>query len=290
MRDMSITTSDAAQPAPATSMPAGVGIGWRPEIADVLAAQPGLTWVEVVAESVMHGMPPALRELRERGVTVVPHGVKLGLGDAEGLDADRVAHFVGTAAITGAPLVSEHISFVRAGGVEVGHLTPLPRTRAAVDVMVRNVRSVQAELDVPLVLECVAALFTYPEDEMSEAQFVTEIIERTDALLLLDIANVYANARNHGGNALETPLAMPLERLAYMHVAGGVENDGIYHDTHAAAVNPEVLHLISELSRRTTFPAAMLERDGDYPPAEELLTELDAIADAAGMPRVTAAQ
>lgn len=58
-----------------------------------------------------------------------------------------VAHFVGTAAITGAPLVSEHISFVRAGGVEVGHLTPLPRTRAAVDVMVRNVRSVQAELD-----------------------------------------------------------------------------------------------------------------------------------------------
>lgn len=70
-------------------MPAGVGIGWRPEIADVLAAQPGLTWVEVVAESVMHGMPPALRQLRERGVTVVPHGVKLGLGDAEGLDADR---------------------------------------------------------------------------------------------------------------------------------------------------------------------------------------------------------
>ncbi len=290
MRDMSITTSDATRPAPATSMPAGVGIGWRPEIADVLAAQPGLTWVEVVAESVMHGMPPALRELRERGVTVVPHGVKLGLGDAEGLDADRVAHFVGTAAITGAPLISEHISFVRAGGFEVGHLTPLPRTRAAVDVMVRNVRSVQAELDVPLALERVAALFTYPEDEMSEAQFVTEIIERTDALLLLDIANVYANARNHGGNPLETALAMPLERLAYMHVAGGVENDGIYHDTHAAAVNPEVLHLISELSRHTRFPAAMLERDGDYPPAEELLTELDAIADAAGMPRVTAAQ
>ena len=57
-------------------------------IADVLAAQPGLTWVEVVAESVMHGMPPALRQLRERGVTVVPHGVKLGLGDAEGLDVE----------------------------------------------------------------------------------------------------------------------------------------------------------------------------------------------------------
>lgn len=74
MRDMSITTSDAARPAPATSMPAGVGIGWRLEIAGLLAAQPGLTWVEVVAESVMHGMPPTLRELRERGVTVVRTG------------------------------------------------------------------------------------------------------------------------------------------------------------------------------------------------------------------------
>ena len=122
---------------------------------------------------------------------------------------------------------------------------------------------------------------------MSEAQFVTEIVERTGVMLLLDIANVYANASNHGGDPLATAFAMPLERLAYMHVAGGVENDGIYHDTHAAAVNPEVLQLISELSERVTLPAAMLERGGDYPPAEELIEELDAIADVARMPRIT---
>lgn len=285
-----MTTSPDVSSLRRAPMPRGVGIGWRQEIAAVLDEQPGLRWVEVVAEGVMHGMPPALAQLRERGVTVVPHGVKLGLGDAEGLDADRVEHFARTAQITGAPLVSEHIAFVRSGGVEVGHLTPLPRTRDAVDTMVRNVRSVQAELDVPLALECVAALFTYPEDEMSEARFVTEIIERTGALLLLDIANVYANARNHGGDPLTTALAMPLDRLAYMHVAGGVETGGMYHDTHAAPVNPDVLQLISDLSERVTLPAAMLERDGDYPPAGELLDELDAIADAARMPRVTTAR
>lgn len=269
-----------------TAMPTGVGIGWRQEISSLIDTLPELRWVEVVAEGVMHGMPPALRALRDDGVSVIPHGVRLGLGDAEGVDDDRVRHFAESARVTGAPLVSEHIAFVRSGGVEAGHLLPLPRTREAVDVMVTNVKRVQAELDVPLALEPIAAVFTWPDDELSEAQFVTEIIERTDAMLLLDIANVYANARNHGWDALDEARRMPLERLAYIHVAGGVESEGIYHDTHAHRVNPQVLELIRELSAHATIPAAMLERDGNYPPSTELLGELDAIADAAGMPRV----
>lgn len=283
-RVLVMTTTPATTRLP---MPSGVGIGWRQEIAPLLAGMPDLRWVEVVAEGVMHGMPPALRRLRDDGVTVIPHGVRLGLGDAEGLDEHRIAHFADAARITGAPLVSEHIAFVRSGGVEAGHLLPLPRTREAVDVMVANVKRVQAELDVPIALEPIAAVFTWPEDELTEAQFVTEIVERTDAMLLLDIANVYANARNHGWDALEQARAMPLERLAYMHVAGGAENEGIYHDTHAHRVEPEVLALIAELSTHTQLPAAMLERDGNYPPASELLGELDAIADAARMPRVS---
>lgn len=270
-----------------SALPSGVGIGWRAEIAPTVARLPDLRWVEVVAEGVMHGMPPELRSLRENGVSVIPHGVRLGLGDAEGLDDGRVAHFAGAARVTGAPLVSEHIAFVRAGGVEAGHLLPLPRTREAVDVMVTNVKRVQAELDVPLALEPIAAVFTWPEDELSEAQFVTEIIERTDAMLLLDIANVYANARNHGWDALEEARRMPLDRLVYMHVAGGSWNEGIYHDTHAHRVEADVLHLIAELATYSTIPAAMLERDGNYPPEGELLGELDAIADATRMPRVT---
>ncbi len=49
--------------------------------------------------------------------------------------------------------MSEHVAFVRAGGREAGHLLPLPRSRAALDVLTSHVRSVQAELDVPLALE-----------------------------------------------------------------------------------------------------------------------------------------
>ncbi len=269
--------------------PCGVGIGWRPEIAGVVAGLPGLGFAEVVAESVHgHGpLPDGLAGLRERGVPVVPHGVRLSLGGAEAVDADRVTRFAAVAERLGAPLASEHIAFVRAGGVEAGHLLPLPRTREAVAATTANVRRVQAELSVPLALEPIAALFDWPDDELTEAQFVTEILDATGALLLLDVANVYANARNRGADPVALLDELPLDRVAYVHVAGGAEHDGVYHDTHTDAVGPAVLDLLAELCARHRPPAVMLERDGRYPPAGQLRAELDAIAAAAGHPAVT---
>jgi hypothetical protein len=267
----------------------GVGIGWRPEIAGFVAALPGLRFAEVVAESVhAHGdLPVGLGELLDRGVTVVPHGVKLSLGGAEPVEPARVEHLAAVAERLGAPLVSEHIAFVRAGGVEAGHLLPIPRSREAVDAVVANVKRTQASLGVPLALEPIAALFDWPDDELDEASFLTEILDRTGALLLLDIANVYANALNRGTDPVALLDRLPLERIAYVHVAGGAEHDGVYHDTHTDAVPRPVLDLVGELCARHRPPALMLERDGEYPPASSLREELDAIAKAAGYPAVT---
>jgi uncharacterized protein (UPF0276 family) len=216
--------------------------------------------------------------------------VKLSLGGAEPVDDARAAHLAECAAALNAPLVSEHIAFVRAGGMEAGHLLPVPRTRESVDAIVANVRRTQAALGgVPLALEPIAALFDWPDPELTEAEFLTEILDRTGCGLLLDIANVYANARNRG--LVEEPAALldelPLERIAYVHVAGGMEHDGFYHDTHTDAIPPEVLDLVKELCARTTPPALMLERDGNYPPASALTRELDAIAAAAGWTPIT---
>lgn len=269
----------------------GVGIGWRPEIAGFVADLPGLRFTEVIAESLPGPggqMPDGLEELRARHVTVVPHGVRLSLGGAEAVDPRRVAHLAHCAQMLGAPLVSEHIAYVRAGGMEAGHLLPVPRSRDAVEAMVENVRRTQSALPVPLALEPIAALFDWPDPELTEAQFLTEILNRTGAWLLLDVANVYANARNRGEDPVALLDQLPLERVAYVHIAGGGEHDGLYHDTHTDAVPAEVLGLVTELCARCRPPALMLERDGAYPPASELRAELDAIADAAGVDRITA--
>ena len=272
---------------------AGVGIGWRPELAGFVARHQGLGFAEVVAEGIHPGqpLPAGLGDLLERGVPVVPHGVRLSLGSAGEPDPARVQHLAGLAERLGAPLVSEHVAFVRGGGLEAGHLLPVPRTREALAVLVANVRLAQAGLGVPLALEHVAALLEWPASELDEAAFLTELLERTDALLLLDVANLYANARNHGGDPLAFLDALPLERIAYVHVAGGVERDGLYHDTHAHPTPPAVLELVTELCSRFTTrrdpPGVMLERDDAYPPEAELAAELDAIAAAtrAGAPR-----
>jgi uncharacterized protein (UPF0276 family) len=232
-------------------------------------------------------------ELRGRGVAVVPHGVRLSLGGVEPLDPARVTHLAACAAALDAPLVSEHVAFVRAGGREAGHLLPLPRSRAALDVLTAHVRTVQAELDVPLALEPIASLFDWPEDEYTEGEFLTALLERTGAMLLLDVANVYANAVNRGTDPEALLDAIPLERVAYVHVAGGAEHaadPGVYHDTHTDPVPPEVLALLRRLCERLDVsPAVMLERDGRYPPAATLRAELDAIAAAAALPPATVA-
>ncbi|WP_199487396.1 DUF692 domain-containing protein [Actinomadura spongiicola] len=266
----------------------GVGVGWRPEIAGFVEALPKLRFTEVIAESVHPERPaPDLAALRDRGVTIVPHGVKLSLGGAEPVAADRVAHLAACAEVLKAPLVSEHVAFVRAGGIEAGHLLPVPRTRAALDVLTANIRRTRSELPVPLAVEPIAMLFDWPDDEYTEADFLTELLDRTGALLLLDVANVYANARNRGEDPLALLDRLPLDRVAYCHVAGGSEAGGRYHDTHAAAVPAGVLDLVAEMCARQRPPGFLLERDGHYPPVDELRAELDAIAAASGFPAVT---
>jgi uncharacterized protein (UPF0276 family) len=261
----------------------GLGIGWRSELALPIDRHKGLGFIEILAEDLdPWGLVPApVEQLRRRGLAVIPHGVSLSLGGGEPPDPARLEGLARLATRLGAPLVSEHLSFVRADGLESGHLLPLPRTREALDVVVANVRAAKAALPVPLALENIACLFEWPHGDMDEAAFLTEVLEQTDTLLLLDIENVYANARNHGWDPLAFLDRIPLDRIAYVHVAGGVERKGLYHDTHTYPVPAPVLDLLTELCARTEVPGVMLERDGHFPKPAELYAELDAIAAAA---------
>jgi uncharacterized protein (UPF0276 family) len=256
----------------------GVGIGWRAELDLTIPRLPGVDWVEVVAENVDPGAVPAtLAALRAQEMPVVPHGVSLSLGGTEPLDQARLSHLGAVAEAFGSPLVSEHVAFCRAGGMESGHLLPLPRTRAALDVLAGNVAAAQAELPVPLALENIAALIRWPEDEMSEAQFLAELVDRTGVLLLLDVANLHTAQVNFGADPRRTLDELPLEKIAYAHVAGGVLRDGLWHDTHAHPVSAEILDVLAALADRIDVPGVLLERDDAYPSDAELAAELGAI-------------
>jgi uncharacterized protein (UPF0276 family) len=256
----------------------GVGIGWRSEIDLTVERLPGVDFVEVVAENLHIGhLPESVTLLLERGIPVLPHAVSLSLGGADPVDLHRVEHLGAVAEAVGAPMVSDHVCFVRAGGLDSGHLMPLPRTREALDVLVANVRLAQSIVDVPFALENIAAVLDWPDHELTEEQFLTELTERTDCRLIIDVANLYANARNIGTDPQRFLDEIPLERLAYVHVAGGEQHGDIYHDTHAHAVLPEVLEVLDELCSRVAPPGVLLERDDNYPSDTEIASELAAI-------------
>ncbi|WP_405929569.1 DUF692 family protein [Streptomyces griseus] len=266
-------------------MKLGIGIGWRPEIADEVEALAGIDWVEAVAENLCADhLPDSLVRLRERGVTVVPHGVALGLGGADRPDPGRLAALAARAELLGTPLVTEHIAFVRAGGpltasprLEAGHLLPVARTWDALDVLCENVRIAQDSLPVPLALENIAALISWPGEELTEGQFLAELVERTGVRLLIDVANLHTNHVNLGQDPAKALDELPVEAIAYVHVAGGVEKNGVWHDTHAHPVSEPVLDVLAELRSRVDPPGVLLERDDAFPPGAELAGELDAI-------------
>lgn len=129
----------------------------------------------------------------------------------------------------------------------------------------------------PLALENIAALISWPGEELTEGQFLAELVERTGVRLLIDVANLHTNHVNLGEDPATALDELPVEAIAYVHVAGGVEKDGVWHDTHAHPVTGPVLDVLAELRSRVDPPGVLLERDDDFPPTAELAGELDMI-------------
>lgn len=256
-----------------------LGIGWRPEIALAIERRTDLEFVEVLFENLHDGIiPSALGRLRERGIEVIPHAISMSLGGAERPNIKRLQRFNSLAEALDAPFVSEHIAFVRADGKESGHLLPVPRTKNALKVVIENILIAREHLTVPLVLENIATLCDWKNSEMDEAEFISEIINATGCALLLDVANLYANSVNHGFDSVDFIKRLPLEKIAYVHTAGGLVRDGIYHDTHAHPVSTGVHDVLKFLMTVATPPRVMLERDDNFPDEPTLNSELNTIA------------
>ena len=221
--------------------------------------------------------PGGLRELILIGqaVPVLLHGIGLSLGSTEGLDPRRLEHLSKVVEAVRPPWFSEHIAFTRAGGVEIGHLAPLPFNRRSVDTVAANVEELRRAIPgVSVLLENIAYTLDLPGSDMTEAEFVRAVIETTDAGLLLDLENVHANSLNHGYDPVEHLESLPLDRVVEVHLAGGIVRDGEYVDSHTRPVPEESWTLLEWLAPRTDVRAVILERDDDLPPFGDLLAEV----------------
>jgi uncharacterized protein (UPF0276 family) len=261
-----------------------VGIGWRPEIAAALARRRDeIDLVEVIAENFMDRRGSAALRALSAEVPVVLHGVSLGLASAHPVDERRLARLARLVEASRLPVWSEHLAFVRAGGCEIGHLAAPPRTAATIEGTLRNLARARVLVGTAPVLENIATLVVPPASTMDECAWVSAIAARTDAALLLDLHNLYANAVNFGADPRAMLHAMPLVRVRMVHLSGGVwigghagERERLLDD-HLHDVPQTVYDLLAELAAHVTGPLdVIIERDGRYPPIDDLLAQVRA--------------
>ncbi|HEY8137566.1 MAG TPA: DUF692 family multinuclear iron-containing protein [Methylocystis sp.] len=256
----------------------GSGLGYRPQFrAELFENRARIDFLEIIADHYFDASPEKLAELDLLAAhfPLVPHGLDLSLGGAEGLDAGYVEKLATLIERINPPWFSEHLCFTRGGGVSIGHLAALPHTFAAIDAVARNVDMLRKRIKVPLLLENVTIVVAVPGAQMDEAQFLSRVLERTGCGWLCDVANLCANAVNHGVDIDTGFERWPWDRVVQVHYAGGRWRDGALVDSHDRATAREVWALFERIAARAPVKGAVLERDENLPPFEELLAEVD---------------
>lgn len=255
----------------------GFGLGLRtPHFQHVLKARPAVDWFEVVSENFMvaGGKPRHyLRAIREH-YPMVMHGVSLSIGSTDALDWAYLRALKALAREIEPAWISDHLCWTGAHGFNSHDLLPLPYTEETVRHLCERIAQVQDFLGRRLLLENVSSYLSYRGAEMREWEFVAEVAGRADCLLLLDVNNVYVNARNHGFDARAYLDAMPPERIWQIHIAGHTDNGDHLIDTHDHEVCDAVWSLYRDALERLGPVSTMIERDDHIPPFADLEAEL----------------
>jgi len=257
----------------------GFGLGLRVDHYEaILAGNPRVDWFEALSENylVPGGKPlDNLMRIRAR-YPMVLHGVSLSIGSTEPLDRTYLAQLKALAARVEPQWVSDHLCWTGVAGRNMHDLLPLPYTEEALENVVERVRTVQDVLARRILLENVSSYVTYRDSRVTEWEFLREIAERADCLILLDVNNIYVSSVNHEFDPLDYLNAIPVERVQQIHLAGH-ENHGDYLvDTHDHPVPDPVWELYSAAVRRFGNVSTMIEPDKHIPPPEVLCTELEA--------------
>lgn len=264
----------------APAMPAGAGLGLRRSLMGSLqAADPAAVDFFEVAPENWIGVGGRLQHQFRELVADRPllfHGLSLDIGGPGPLDRELITQIGVLMRELKVPVYSEHLSFCGADG-HLYDLLPLPFTAEAVDWVAGRVRQVQDMLGVPLVLEN-ASYYAQPWQDMSEVEFIAAIASESGCELLLDVNNVYVNSINHGYDPRAFIAALPLERVRYLHVAGHYdEAPDLKVDTHGTDVIDPVWALLADTYALTGPLPTLLERDFNFPPLEQLLSQVAVI-------------
>ncbi|MDA0996776.1 MAG: DUF692 domain-containing protein [Proteobacteria bacterium] len=266
----------------------GFGLGFRPQhFPDILGganAADGVDWFEIISENFIGvgGMPMRNLMRVSDDYPIVMHGVSLSIGAPDPLDRDYLQGLMDLAERLQPEVISDHLCWTGAHGVNLHDLLPLPLTAETLVHVADRVGQVQDFLGRRIALENASTYVTFTADARSEWEFLSELSERADCELLLDVNNVYVSAFNHGFDAADYIAGLPAKRIRQIHLAGHENNGDHIVDTHDAPVADPVWDLYRDTIRLLGPVPTMIERDANIPPFADLVAELQLAREAAG--------
>lgn len=256
----------------------GFGLGLRSDHYNtILETTPNnVDWFEAITEDYMiDGGNPLhfLRSVREK-YPVVLHGVSMSLGSMDPLDGDYLKRLKTLLDDIQPPWFSDHLCWTGVNGKNLHDLMPLPYTEEALNHVVSKISQVQEYVGRQMLIENVSSYITYEADEMSEWEFVSEVLKRADCLMLMDVNNIYVSGFNHDFDPKTYIDAIPVERVQQFHMAGHTNLETHIIDTHDDSIIDEVWDLYRYAAKHVGKVSVMIERDGNIPELPELLDEL----------------
>lgn len=255
-----------------------VGIGFRREFAEEMISREHIRpdFIEFAPENWMN-IGGYWKKVLHRVVEKYPvlcHGLSLSIGSPEALDKSFLQYVKTFLREYNVQIYSEHLSYSKCDNAHMYDLLPIPFRMDAVKHIASRIQQVQDYLQRPLVMEIVS-YYTPVAAEMSEVDFIKEVVKQSGCQLLLDVNNIYVNAFNHRYDAKAFIQQLPLDKVAYIHMAGHEQvAPDLIIDTHGEPIIDPVYDLFEWTIQRLHPVPVLLERDFNIPEMAELQGEL----------------
>lgn len=266
---------------PQTKIPSKVGLALKADhYQTVLESLPKVGWFEIHSENFFADGGANLKLLEEvrSHYPMSFHGVGLSLGSADGLDSTHVEKLVRLVNRFEPGLVSEHVSWSNVDGQTMNDLLPIPYTQEAVEIISKNISTIQDTLKRQILVENPSTYLAFKHSEITEAEFMAQVAKQSGCGILLDINNLYVSEHNHGTDIDAYFESLPQDAIGEMHLAGHSEchtknSQKILIDDHGSHVIEPVWQRYQQAIATIGSTPTLIEWDTNIPSFEALYAE-----------------